>query len=176
MFEISQPSPRRKVADALTTNLEFQVFVAPHLAVLRALAARQVGTGDAEDVVQDALMRAWSRRATFREDLGSPRAWLCAIVLDQGRRRRTRRRPVVTPSIARELLDVAEAAGIRVDVERAVAGLPSRQRQVVTLHYLADLPVDEVAVILGVSSGTVKSRLFDARRNLRNALEGPHDD
>ncbi|MEP6851318.1 MAG: sigma-70 family RNA polymerase sigma factor [bacterium] len=60
---------------------------------------------------------------------------------------------------------------IRLDVEQAVSALPRRQRQVVTLHYLADLPVNEVAAVLGISPGSVKSCLHDARTTLRTTLE-----
>ncbi len=51
--------------------------------------------------------------------------------------------------------------------------LPRRQREVVTLHYLADLPLVEVAAVLGISIGSVKSHLFDARAALRTTLEKP---
>ena len=149
---------------------DFAAWVAPHLAVLAALAVREVGTSDAEDVVQEALLRACRRRSTYRADRGSPRAWLVAVLLDRARRHRVRRR-------AAERFDGEQAAfgqGMRedaVDLDRAVRRLPPRQREVVTLHYLADLPVAEVATVLGISAGSVKSHLHDARANLRADLE-----
>lgn len=57
------------------------------------------------------------------------------------------------------------------DLARAIAGLSRRQREVITLHYLADLSVDEVGMVLAIAPGSVKSHLFDARRALRIALE-----
>ena len=57
------------------------------------------------------------------------------------------------------------------DIDRAVMGLPRRQREVVSLFYLADLSVAEVAGVLGVSAGTVKSQLHAARARLRAELE-----
>jgi RNA polymerase sigma-70 factor (ECF subfamily) len=151
------------------TSDGFAAWVRPHLAVLRALADRQVGPAAGSDVVQEALLRAWRRRSTFRPDLGTPRAWLIGILLDQARRHRLRslRRPEPPPPADVAAAPIAE----RIDVERAVAGLPSRQRQVVTLHYLADLSVAEVAAVLGIGESSVKTHLGAARSALRALLE-----
>lgn len=145
----------------------FADWVTPHLGLLSALATRLVDEADADDVVQETLVRAWQRRSTFSVDRGTPRAWLVAVLYDRARRHRTRAKheagtPAATPAPA----DVE-----RLDVERAVAALPRRQREVVTLHYLADLAVDDVAAVLGISAGSVKSALHDARRALRDSLE-----
>jgi RNA polymerase sigma-70 factor (ECF subfamily) len=59
----------------------------------------------------------------------------------------------------------------RLDVETAVRGLPQRQREVVTLFYLADLSLSEVAAVLAISDGSVKRHLSAARAALRKALE-----
>jgi RNA polymerase sigma-70 factor (ECF subfamily) len=59
----------------------------------------------------------------------------------------------------------------RLDVEEVVRRLPRRQREVVTLYYLADLSVAEVAHLLGISVGSVKAHLSDARSALRARLE-----
>ena len=58
----------------------------------------------------------------------------------------------------------------RTDLRAAIAGLPAGFREVIVLHYLADLPVDEVARLLGVPVGTVKSRLSRARAALATQL------
>lgn len=63
-----------------------------------------------------------------------------------------------------------EDAG-RLDLTRAVAKLPDRHREVIVLHYLCDLSVDDVAQELGVPSGTVKSRLSRARDELARLME-----
>ena len=57
------------------------------------------------------------------------------------------------------------------DVDAAVAALPRRQREVVPLHYLIDPPVRQIAAVLPISEGSVKSHLFDARAALRTMLE-----
>jgi len=163
----------------------FASWVGPHLTVLNAVAGRLVSpAADADDVVQEALIRAWRRRSTFDADRGTARAWLLAILVDRARRHRVRGRVVElscgvddADSFARpDSIDLGTDPGrgievMRLDVERAVVSLPRRQREVITLHYLADLPVADVAVVLGISVGSVKSHLFDARAALRSRLE-----
>ncbi len=154
----------------------FADFVDPHLAVLRAVAVRAVGTSDADDVVQEALLRGWLRRSTYRPERGSARAWLIAILLDRTRRHRQRASPWTSAAMA----DPEQAAGSveperRLDIEVAIRQLPERQRQIVTLHYLADLSICEVADMLGVTDGAVKAQLFAARRQLKYILELPDE-
>lgn len=148
---------------------DLESWVAPHLPVLVALAERQVGRGAAGDVVQETLIRAWRRRATFQPERGSARAWLIAIMLDQARRHRLRRRPAYLSPHA----SVQPPDGSRLDMERAIRQLSRRQREVVTLHYLADLPVSEVGAVLGITPSAVKAHLFAARAKLRALLEEP---
>jgi RNA polymerase sigma-70 factor (ECF subfamily) len=151
---------------------DFEAWVSPHLTVMRAIAIREVGRADADDLVQDALFRAWRKRATFRSGRGTPRTWLLAILFDQGRKHR-RRTAHETTSLhdvnqppARDPTDAA-----RLDVEDAVRGLPTRQRQVISLFYLADLPMSAVASTLGISVGSVKTHLSLARNALSATLE-----
>ena len=148
----------------------FAAWVGPHLAVMTACAARQVGRSDADDIVQEALIRAWRRRSTFDSTRGSVRAWLIAVLYDQSRRHRVRARP---RSGEKEQPVPVEFDAERMDIDRAVARLPRRQSEVVALHYLADLSVREVATVLGISEGTVKSQLSDARARLRMELGEP---
>jgi RNA polymerase sigma-70 factor (ECF subfamily) len=151
-------------------HAEFVQWVQPHLAVLRGVARREVGAADADDVVQETLIRAWQRRRTYDRARGSARAWLLAVLLDRARRHRVRRRP------AAALVD-DEASGDggsveRLDIEAAIRALPARQRQIVTLHYLADLTQAEVAALVGITEGAVKSQLSAARAALRTRLDG----
>jgi RNA polymerase sigma-70 factor (ECF subfamily) len=132
------------------------------------LASRLAGPSAREDVYQEALMRAWTRWDTFDPDRGSPRAWLLMLVHDRCRRYWRGVQPVtelVDPPAA--VIDVAA----QVDLSRAVATLSPRQRLVVELFYVLDLPVTECAVVMGCTTGTVSSTLSDARRSLRRLLE-----
>jgi RNA polymerase sigma factor (sigma-70 family) len=147
------------------TTGDFGDWVAPHLPAMTRYAARLVGPDDRDDVVQDALERAWRRWATFDEARGRPLAWLLAIVHDRGRRHRTRRRaPLLVEAV--EAVDAPRD----LDLERAVAGLPPRQRQAVDLHYFVGLDVVTVAAVMGCAEGTVKATLHQARSRLRDVM------
>lgn len=148
---------------------DFAAWVTPHLQVMARVAARLAPAAERDDVVQEALSRAWRRRSTYDAARGSAAAWLCAIVAGEARRARARR---TTPTL--DLVDGAAASGHPerdLDLERAVAALPRRQREAVDLHYFAGLTVAETATVMGCAEGTVKSTLSDARDRLRTLLE-----
>ena len=130
-------------------------------------------TGDREaarEAAQEALVRAhrdWVRVVT----LDRPGAWarrvLINLLIDD--RRRARRDRDLTARLGAP----GEVAAPVADDHRwwaAVRALPDRQRAAVTLHYLEDLPIADVAAILDIAPGTVKSTLSQARDNLRAAL------
>jgi RNA polymerase sigma factor (sigma-70 family) len=160
------------VEEGARDGAAFADWVRPHLPALSAVAVRQVGADDAADVVQDALVRAWRRWGTYSAVRGSARVWLVAIVLDQARRHRLRHlrlRRVETAAVP--VGEDGRSLSDRLSVESALGCLSRRQRQVVVLFYLADLSVTEVGVLLGISAGSVKTHLHDARARLRTVLE-----
>jgi RNA polymerase sigma-70 factor (ECF subfamily) len=144
----------------------FARWVEPHLGAMIRLATRLSTVTDGQDVLQEALVRAWSKRHTFDDRRGTPSAWLPAITADQARRSRRRN--------ARALVETAHppvaAIDERLDVELAVARLPTRQRMAVDCYYFAGLTVDQTAAVMHCSPGTVKSALSDARSRLRTML------
>jgi RNA polymerase sigma-70 factor (ECF subfamily) len=148
---------------------DFGAWVEPWLPDLWRFAVSLSSLDDADDLVQDSLARAWTKRATFDPSRGSARSWLLAIVADRARRRWMRRPKPVLPPVRPS--EIAEPDARRIDLRRAVAALPRRQRATVYLHYYLDLPVSEVAQVLGCAEGTVKSTLYDARRALARRLE-----
>jgi RNA polymerase sigma-70 factor (ECF subfamily) len=141
------------------------------------LARRLAPHADPDDVVQDALTRAWSKRAQFDADRGTATTWLLAIVADQARAsRRSRIRRIRVVDDTAELPDApTQDTAVDVDLERAIRQLGERQQLAVHLHYFVGLTVDETAAVMACSAGTVKSTLFDARTRLR-ALLGDDDD
>ena len=150
---------------------DFDGWVTPWLPDIWRFAVSLSSLDDADDLVQDTLARAWAKRASYDPARGSARSWLLAIVADRARRRWIRRpKPVALAPTA-----VPEPDGHRVDLRRAIAALPERQRTTVFLHYYLDLPVSEVAAVMGCSDGTVKSALHDARRALARRLEPGND-
>jgi RNA polymerase sigma-70 factor (ECF subfamily) len=136
------------------------------LPVFRRVAAGITGNREsARDAVQEAFVTAVRKRRSFRGD-GPVEAWVWRIVINTARNHR--RRDAVRSR--------AEAdAAPRVDGERVGAELPlhlltDRQREVVFLHYFADLGYEEIAVALAIAPGTVGATLSSARAALRRAM------
>jgi RNA polymerase sigma factor (sigma-70 family) len=144
--------------------------------VVNAVALASGSYPAAEDAVQEALVRAWMR-SERGERLDSLPAWVAAVALNQTRsgwrramaERRARHRLPGAPG------NDSEPSGDHVDVARALAALPRRQREVAVLRYLLELSTAEVAAALGIGEGTVKSSLARARTHLVEAL-AIHDD
>jgi len=148
---------------------EFEAWVVPHLVAMAHLASRLAGETDRDDIVQDALTRAWQKSHTFDPARGSERVWLLAIVADRARRARRGRRGSV--GLAEHAGPIAAVAGGDIDLERAVASLPARMRLAVECVYFVDLSIRDTAELMRVGEGTVKSTLHDARALLRSRLE-----
>lgn len=149
---------------------DFEAWVEPHLVSMGRLAARLVGPGSGDDVLQEALTRAWRRRSTYDASRGTPKTWLLAIVAGEAsrwkwKRRRRSRRAMDTD--VRQL----DQTDVRIDIEGAIRHLTSRQQLAIALHYFIDLDIATCAGIMGCSEGTVKSTLHDARERLRTSIE-----
>ena len=156
-------------AGAPATADEFADWVRPHLAAMSRLAARFAPDADRDDVVQEAMARAWTKRRQYDPARGQPSAWLLAITADQAAkaRRRSSRAPAGVPDRP------AADEDARLDIERALTRLTTRQRQAVDCVYFVGLTVAETAAVMGCAEGTVKSTLADARTRLRTLLEVP---
>jgi RNA polymerase sigma factor (sigma-70 family) len=155
----------------------FAAWAGPALLPMNRLARRLAPHADPDDVVQDALTRAWQKRQQFDPERGTATTWLLAIVADQARAaRRTRQRWL---RVVDDVADVPDRPGrdseSDVDLDRAIAQLADRQQLAVHLHYFVGLTVEQTAAVMACSAGTVKSTLFDARTRLRNLL-GDADD
>ena len=124
---------------------------------------------EAEDIVQEAFVRAVAAGGSFNET-ANPEAWLrtTAINLHRSRWRKMRN----FSRIKERLAAPQDIPGLddRIDVIEALRSLPVEQREVVALHHLADLPVADIAEELGLPPGTVKSRLSRGRESLAQAL------
>jgi RNA polymerase sigma factor (sigma-70 family) len=147
---------------------EFSARVAPVVPQMSLLASRFAGHDERDDVVQDALLKAWAKRGQFDPTRGTLRVWLLAITANEARKRKrpNASRPAVT--------DVGSAdSESRIDIERALTFLTVRERQAVDCYYFAGLSVDETATVMTCSSGTVKSTLSSARARMRKLLGEP---
>jgi RNA polymerase sigma factor (sigma-70 family) len=160
---------RRSVSES--DAYDFAAWVEPHLPAMAGLAARLVPPGDSDDVVQEALLRAWRRWETYDARRGTSLAWLLAIVVDRARRHRRRRSSDRWALV--ELDGVADAGTdptTDVDLERALHSLSHRQRLAVSLYYFVDLDVATTAQVMGCAPGTVTATLHQARERLRELL------
>lgn len=156
----------------------FGEIVRRHQDRLWAVALRTLGDPDeAADALQDALVNAFRRASSFRAE-SAVTTWLHRIVVNAclDRVRHAAARPadptafeageapsVPTPSTTR---DPAEHAALRLDLEAALATLPAEQRVPLVLVDVEGYPVAEVADLLGLPVGTVKSRCARARARL----------
>jgi RNA polymerase sigma-70 factor (sigma-E family) len=126
--------------------------------------------GEAEEVTQEAFAVAYGRQGRVsRAD--SPEAWIRKVVVNLARRR-WRRRATLDRILHREIEQEPppDGPGEHLDLHAAIRALSHEYQAAVVLHYLADLPVDEVASILDIPVGTVKSRLSRARAALAAQL------
>ncbi|MFC4786034.1 RNA polymerase sigma factor [Nocardioides sp. MAHUQ-72] len=121
---------------------------------------------EAEDLVQESFVRASAAGARFRR-VDNPEAWLrrTAINLHRNRWRKLRNFGRVRPRLEASPPD-PPGLEEHLAVIEALRRLPQSQREVLALHYLADQPVAEVAALLRVPEGTVKTRLMRGREAL----------
>jgi RNA polymerase sigma-70 factor (ECF subfamily) len=136
-------------------------------------------SADAEDVAQEALLRAYRSFDRLR-DRNRFRGWLVRIsfrlALDRLRsaKRREQRdvlwsQPVHQPPAA-TAEDLAASSEFQVHLDRALAELPEKLRLVLLLAAMQGHTIDEIAALLGIPVGTVKSRIFVARKQLAEKL------
>jgi RNA polymerase sigma-70 factor (ECF subfamily) len=129
----------------------------------------------AEDAVQDAFVDAWRSLPGLR-DPDKFQAWLTRLLVRSchDTRRRARRRVVELPLASTDRPDVADLQSTHAttdQLERGLQSLTIDQRTVLVLIYYLDLPVAEAASVLGVPSGTMKSRIHRALKALRASVD-----
>jgi RNA polymerase sigma-70 factor (ECF subfamily) len=129
-------------------------------------------SADAEDATHDAFVAAWRGFAGLRDPERFD-AWFGRILINTCRNRLRRERPhtVVDVSFLLAAPDPTASFIDRAEIETAYATLSFEHREVIVLRYFLDLPVDGIAVRVGVPAGTVKSRLHHALRLLGASLE-----
>ena len=179
--QATDPTPRdaRLVRRAAGGDLgAFEQLVELHRDVVVRVAGRIVGSQDAEDVSQDAFLRAFHRLGDFRGDAPF-RSWLLRIThnaaLDQLARRRAE-------PVAPETFDASEESSVRPPaerlevrerierLERKLRGLSPQHRAVLVLRDAEGLSYEEIADITATPLGSVKGRLHRARREFIDML------
>jgi len=146
------------------------------------VAFRRTGRWDvAEDIVATVFLEAWRQRHQIHIPDGSIRSWLIGVAVNGTRRywrsaERGRRALLRLAASENHERDPAGKVSERLDAERRMAeilialnDLPSQQREVIQLWAWEELSYEEIAVVLGIPVGTVRSRLYRARARLGRA-------
>ncbi len=178
---VNQPA----AALGLSREQAFRAYVEPEIEILLRVAQTLTGSWpDAEDVVQETLIRAW--RAVDRFDGAHPRAWLLTILRRTHLNSLRRRRPDLLgegadldgqqPAFGRAGTPSPEQQHVEREfstrLEQAMGTLHPRYRSVLLLIDVDQLSYDEAARVLDIPVGTVMSRLSRGRDKLRHQLRG----
>jgi len=154
----------------------YDELVRAHAGALMRHVRRIAGAAAADDLTQEVWLRAFRGIARLREGVRL-KPWLFGIahhvVMDHFRLR-------YAAPVADEAGDIAaeepqDREALLAALETQLAALPPIERETLTLFYLEELPLADIAAIQAVPLGTVKSRLFRARALLRRALAAPGD-
>ena len=155
----------------------FETLVRRHERRVYNVAFRILGREeDARDASQDAFMTALRALPSFRGEAAFT-TWIHRVTVNAcyDMLRKRKREPLAEVGEPREEpspVDHADATAVAVDVQRALGFVPEEFRTPLVLHDVQDLPYDEIAEILGVPLGTVKSRIHRGRVALATALWG----
>jgi RNA polymerase sigma-70 factor (ECF subfamily) len=173
-------------ANGVLGRAEFQLAVKEHgPAVHRYLSAR-LGPEHAEEALSEAFATAWKIRASFKQRRGeTPEAWLLGVATNVIRQHRDRERrwlrmcrdsardQASRSDAVDELLEVdarVDAARRLESIASVVASLPRRERDPLMLHATQDLTYEQIAEILEIPIGTVRSRISRAKARLTKAM------
>lgn len=152
----------------------FARLIEPRAArLLRTARVIMANEADAYEVAQETLVAAWARLPSLR-DADRFDAWLNRTLVNKCRdalRKRNRVREIDLGAAEIEGPDMAEQRLAQDAVLAAFDRLSVAERHILALHHMDDLPVAEIAGLLGIPLGTAKSRLWSARRKLERALE-----
>lgn len=134
---------------------------------------------DAQDAAAETFFRVWQKADSYRPGQGH-RAWLMTVArhaaVDQVRKRKDLTVDEEVLAVVRDERDWEGSVEDRVLLEQALDGLKPEEKQVVTLHLIADLPLREVSRVLGQPMGTVAWRYRTAVGKLRHSLIGKGTD
>jgi RNA polymerase sigma-70 factor (ECF subfamily) len=154
-------------------KLAYEDLLRPNLRPAARLARVLLGGPDeAEDVVQEAAIKGWSKLSNLRADT-SFRPWFLGIVVRQVRT--IQRAPwwsvVRLPAVASQPLGSEGEWLVGEELRRAVNRLPRTQAEAVVMHFYLDMRIEDVAAAIGLSVAGVKSRINRALHQLRRSVD-----
>jgi len=170
IIQLVQAGREREALDRLVPASRRRVFALAY-GILRDRAA-------AEDLAQEVFVKLWQALPRY-DGRAKLSTWIYAITRNAAvSALRARRRAVSMsdPAVLAEVEGIAAAPGAApadAELGRRIEALPEKQRQAITLYYLDERPVDEVAEMMGLPPNTVKTHLHRARANLAAALGAP---
>ncbi len=152
----------------------FERIYRAHVARIHSLVRRMAGgEGDADELTQDVFVRAWERLGSYRGEaaFGTWLHRLAVNVILNWRRGAAGERQRIDDGADAELLEGRKRMGAeKMDLEDAIERLPRGARQVFVLHDVEGFKHEEIAAMVGVTSGTSKAQLHRARMLLRGWL------
>jgi RNA polymerase sigma-70 factor (ECF subfamily) len=153
----------------------FERLYREHVGRVMALARRLIGPDEAVEITQDVFVRAWQKIGSFRGEAAFG-TWLHRVAVNVMLTRRAelgkRRQRFDDSEGALEQIPVrGPHSDHRIDFEGAIVHLPEGARQVFVLHDVEGYKHDEIATLLGVTTGTTKAQLHRARMLMRRHLE-----
>jgi len=153
----------------------FERLYRSHEARIYSLARRMAGTDDAPELTQEIFVRAWEKLSSFRGESAFG-TWLYRLGINLILTRREsralwRKRHSEDETVIETLPSKPAGSDHRMDFETALDRLPKGARQILVLHDVEGYKHEEIANLLGVTSGTSKAQLFRARMLMRAALD-----
>jgi len=157
----------------------FAVFVRRHQDAIYRLTRRSLGDPEsAREATQEVFLRAWQKLGRWRFGRGRPFTWLYRTHVNVCREFRKKMKSQQAakdhlsdlPGVMAAVPTAAEHRLEKQELEKLVNGLPRRQREVTVLHIYEDLTLQEIALVLGIPIGTVKSNYHKALANLRRGF------
>jgi len=152
----------------------FERLYRAHVARIHSLARRMAGPADADELTQDAFVRAWQKLGTFRGDSAFG-TWLYRlavnVIIERFRARRVEQaRWIDSEPVFAVTAGPAATPALRMGLEAALEHLPDGARRIFVLHDVEGYKHAEIGSLLGISIGTSKAQLHRARMLLRRHL------
>mgnify|MGYP001164752844 FL=1 len=152
---------------------QFTAMIREHLSMFRGLARRILDEpADVDDAVQSALLKAWQRRQTFREE-AKLTSWVARIVINESynlRRRSQQETQIHLDGIAAPASEPDQEHALRL-LDQAISQLPELYRQTVHIAILGGFDTQTAAAMLDCSPNTLYQRIHKAKELLREALK-----
>jgi RNA polymerase sigma-70 factor, ECF subfamily len=160
----------------------FTLIFDRHYRAVYGYLSRRVGRAVADDLAAETFVRAFERRSTYDHEVGRALPWLLGIAVNllahhrRSEARQLRALAAVGPPEAGEAFagsaeSRVDAAAARAGLVRALEAVDDYDREALLLYAWADLSYEEIATVLAIPVGTVRSRLNRARRKVRASLE-----